>query len=284
MSGGDVLVQIDMPRGVTFGKTRAESNGRDIPGVFRDKTKCAGQPDAGSSAGDSHALTAFAYRARSRRSASAEDHPPITETPLEHPVLGFKVFDERFLLPGQPRSERQHQELYQRARLSHGASRSQAVASCLLHLDQYLDHTGSPSAAFPDGRQGSPRRRSVGFQRRRSWVLGDQSLATCRHDIGCVAHHDGVRYEEAPAIEALGEEVGVDHHPLLRGGELGRSCAISQRSKANSPVVAMHTSTNALQRNASESFSLFIGCSFTVDACPSAAASRIMITNPVTMV
>jgi hypothetical protein len=37
VNGGDLLVQIDMPRGVAFDKTRAESNGRDITGVFRAK-------------------------------------------------------------------------------------------------------------------------------------------------------------------------------------------------------------------------------------------------------
>jgi hypothetical protein len=41
----------------------------------------------------------------------AEDYPPTTETRLEHPILGLKVFDEHFLLPGEPRSECDDQKL-----------------------------------------------------------------------------------------------------------------------------------------------------------------------------
>jgi hypothetical protein len=64
-----------------------------------------------------------------------EDNPPTTETCLQHPVLGLEVFDEAFLLPGEPRSERDDQILRQRRCLDDGASLPQAVASCSLDLD-----------------------------------------------------------------------------------------------------------------------------------------------------
>src|SRR5262245_3829091 len=57
-----------------------------------------------------------------------------TETLLEYPVLGFEVFDERFLLPGKPRSEHDDQELHQGLPLDHTASLHQAVASRSLNL------------------------------------------------------------------------------------------------------------------------------------------------------
>ena len=46
-----------------------------------------------------------------------EDNPPTTETRLEHPVLGLEVFDEPFLLPGEPRSDHDDQKLHQRRAL-----------------------------------------------------------------------------------------------------------------------------------------------------------------------
>jgi hypothetical protein len=65
----------------------------------------------------------------------------MTRTRLEHPVLSLKVFDERFLLPGEPRSEHDDQRLHQRLCLSHAASLYQAAPSCPLELVEYLDIT-----------------------------------------------------------------------------------------------------------------------------------------------
>jgi len=38
-----------------------------------------------------------------------EDKSPTTEARPEQPVLGFQLFDERFLLPGEPCSEHNDQ-------------------------------------------------------------------------------------------------------------------------------------------------------------------------------
>ena len=89
-------------------------------------------------------LAADYLRMPSKESAFSvgEDNPPTTETRLQHPVLGLEVFDEAFLLSGEPRSERDDQILHQRRRLEHGASLPQAVASCSLDLDSVSGHYG----------------------------------------------------------------------------------------------------------------------------------------------
>jgi len=63
----------------------------------------------------------------------AEDRSPTTEARLEQPVLGFGVFDERFLRSREPRSERNDQKLHQRWCLTH-AGRLHPVAASCLHL------------------------------------------------------------------------------------------------------------------------------------------------------
>ena len=64
-----------------------------------------------------------------------KDKSAMTKTRLEHPVLGLKVFDERFLLPDEPRSKHDDQQLGQRRHLHYAASLPEAAASCALDLD-----------------------------------------------------------------------------------------------------------------------------------------------------
>jgi len=56
------------------------------------------------------------------------DKSPTTEAHLEQPVLGFEVFDERFLLSRKPRSEHNTQKLHQRWCLTHAGSPNQVAA------------------------------------------------------------------------------------------------------------------------------------------------------------
>ena len=58
-----------------------------------------------------------------------EDKSPTTEARPEQPVLGFQLFDERFLLPGEPCSEHNNQELHQRRCLTHAGSVHRVAAS-----------------------------------------------------------------------------------------------------------------------------------------------------------
>src|SRR5262245_27718498 len=71
-----------------------------------------------------------------------EDDPPTTEARLEQAVLGFQVFDERFLLSDEPCSEYGDLKLHQRRRLRHAASLYQAAPPCSLDLGRVSGHYG----------------------------------------------------------------------------------------------------------------------------------------------